>query len=62
MDWLKELSPAGLIAACLLYQIRFFGNCLSKLTAAIENLVAVTHEMRAKVDDCPNRGGQIKEE
>ena len=57
MDWLKDLSPTGLMAACLIYIVHYFGNCLSKVTTKLAQLCGEVEGMKAKVDDCPTRRG-----
>ena len=55
MEWLKDFSAAALMAVCLIYQIRYIGNCLSKVTQTLERLCEGTGRIEGKVDDCPRK-------
>jgi hypothetical protein len=58
MDWLKDLSDlgaGGLMLVGLIYVVRHLGNHLSLVSETLQNLVSVTSEMKAKVDECPHR-------
>jgi len=58
MDWLKNLADLGagaLMLVGLIYVVRYFGNHLTSVCKTLQNLVSVTSEMKAKVDECPHR-------
>ncbi|HUT61808.1 MAG TPA: hypothetical protein VNA25_28550 [Phycisphaerae bacterium] len=55
MEWLKDFSAAALMAVCLIYQIRFVGNHISKVTQTLERLCEGVGRIEGKVDDCPRK-------
>lgn len=63
MDWSdlgNEWGPAGAVVLGMAFIVNrflvFMGNHLSAQTEAMTDLVGVVAAMKAKVDDCPERG------
>jgi hypothetical protein len=50
-----DLGSAGLMAACLIYMIRYVGNHMSGTTMALQSVCQKLGELTGVVESCPKR-------